>query len=167
MRGQGTSFARLTQVLGAVAQSGSAPRSHRGGQGFKSPQLHRERSSRFGWVYIHVSGKASVPAFPRRRRRPRLLHPRRASPWLPCTGHPGQRDGLRLSQERSGSPGSGAGPRRARGLCASPQPDAACRGRFLAIGLERRLDCGQPALHHTAELAVCQRPDVVLDVAPP
>src|SRR5487761_1809985 len=28
--------------LGAVAQSGSAPRSHRGGQGFKSPQLHRE-----------------------------------------------------------------------------------------------------------------------------
>ena len=42
MRGQGTSFARLTQVLGAVAQSGSAPRSHRGGQGFKSPQLHRE-----------------------------------------------------------------------------------------------------------------------------
>src|SRR5271165_1825894 len=26
--------------LGAVAQSGSAPRSHRGGQGFKSPQLH-------------------------------------------------------------------------------------------------------------------------------
>ena len=42
MRGQGTSFARLTQVLGAVAQSGSAPRSHRGGQGFESPQLHRE-----------------------------------------------------------------------------------------------------------------------------
>src|SRR5271169_5467505 len=40
MRGQGTWFARLTQVLGAVAQSGSAPRSHRGGQGFKSPQLH-------------------------------------------------------------------------------------------------------------------------------
>src|SRR5699024_12658212 len=27
-------------VLGAVAQSGSAPRSHRGGQGFESPQLH-------------------------------------------------------------------------------------------------------------------------------
>jgi hypothetical protein len=26
--------------LGAVAQSGSAPRSHRGGQGFESPQLH-------------------------------------------------------------------------------------------------------------------------------
>ena len=25
---------------GAVAQSGSAPRSQRGGQGFKSPQLH-------------------------------------------------------------------------------------------------------------------------------
>ena len=41
MRGHGGSFARLTQVLGAVAQSGSAPRSHRGGQGFKSPQLHR------------------------------------------------------------------------------------------------------------------------------
>src|SRR5580704_13710781 len=36
------SFATLSQVLGAVAQSGSAPRSHRGGQGFKSPQLHRE-----------------------------------------------------------------------------------------------------------------------------
>src|SRR6266516_113392 len=33
-------FATLTGVLGAVAQSGSAPRSHRGGQGFKSPQLH-------------------------------------------------------------------------------------------------------------------------------
>ncbi len=28
--------------LGAVAQSGSAPRSHRGGQGFESPQLHPE-----------------------------------------------------------------------------------------------------------------------------
>src|SRR3712207_937210 len=27
-------------VEGAVAQSGSAPRSHRGGQGFNSPQLH-------------------------------------------------------------------------------------------------------------------------------
>src|SRR6201986_4829437 len=42
MHGQGRLFARLSQVLGAVAQSGSAPRSHRGGQGFKSPQLHRE-----------------------------------------------------------------------------------------------------------------------------
>jgi hypothetical protein len=40
-RGQASWFARLAQVLGAVAQSGSAPRSHRGGQGFKSPQLHR------------------------------------------------------------------------------------------------------------------------------
>ena len=39
-REQPWSFARLTDVLGAVAQSGSAPRSHRGGQGFKSPQLH-------------------------------------------------------------------------------------------------------------------------------
>jgi hypothetical protein len=39
-REQPPSFARLTEVLGAVAQSGSAPRSHRGGQGFKSPQLH-------------------------------------------------------------------------------------------------------------------------------
>ena len=29
-----------TTRLGAVAQSGSAPRSHRGGQGFESPQLH-------------------------------------------------------------------------------------------------------------------------------
>src|SRR5208282_3208490 len=33
-------FATLTGGLGAVAQSGSAPRSHRGGQGFESPQLH-------------------------------------------------------------------------------------------------------------------------------
>ena len=33
-------FATLAPGLGAVAQSGSAPRSHRGGQGFKSPQLH-------------------------------------------------------------------------------------------------------------------------------
>ncbi len=40
-RGQGPVFATLAQVLGAVAQSGSAPRSHRGGQGFESPQLHR------------------------------------------------------------------------------------------------------------------------------
>ncbi len=30
----------LSTVPGAVAQSGSAPRSHRGGQGFESPQLH-------------------------------------------------------------------------------------------------------------------------------
>src|SRR6201999_1426612 len=37
-------FARLTSVLGAIAQSGSAPRSHRGGQGFKSPQLHPGQS---------------------------------------------------------------------------------------------------------------------------
>ena len=29
-------------TYGAVAQSGSAPRSHRGGQGFKSPQLHHD-----------------------------------------------------------------------------------------------------------------------------
>jgi hypothetical protein len=35
-------FATLAAGLGAVAQSGSAPRSHRGGQGFKSPQLHPE-----------------------------------------------------------------------------------------------------------------------------
>jgi uncharacterized protein with GYD domain len=28
-------------LQGPVAQSGSAPRSHRGGQGFKSPQVHR------------------------------------------------------------------------------------------------------------------------------
>ena len=34
------SLRRFTH-LGAVAQSGSAPRSHRGGQGFNSPQLHR------------------------------------------------------------------------------------------------------------------------------
>jgi hypothetical protein len=39
-RKQAAEFARLTLVLGAVAQSGSAPRSHRGGQGFESPQLH-------------------------------------------------------------------------------------------------------------------------------
>src|SRR4051812_581733 len=31
-------------VPGAVAQTGSAPRSHRGGQGFKSPQLHKGNS---------------------------------------------------------------------------------------------------------------------------
>src|SRR5580658_9632830 len=42
MSGQGRRFATLAQVLGAVAQSGSAPRSHRGGYVFKSPQLHRE-----------------------------------------------------------------------------------------------------------------------------
>src|SRR5260370_27899928 len=42
MRTPRPQFATLSQVLGAVAQSGSAPRSHRGGQGFKSPQLHRE-----------------------------------------------------------------------------------------------------------------------------
>lgn len=30
----------LFLLVGAVAQSGSAPRSHRGGQGFESPQLH-------------------------------------------------------------------------------------------------------------------------------
>src|SRR6516165_6625338 len=41
MREQPPVFATLTAVLGAVAQSGSAPRSHRGGQGFKSPQLHQ------------------------------------------------------------------------------------------------------------------------------
>src|SRR5215831_9690568 len=41
MREQAPAFATLTAVLGAVAQSGSAPRSHRGGQGFKSPQLHQ------------------------------------------------------------------------------------------------------------------------------
>jgi hypothetical protein len=29
-------------IEGAVAQSGSAPRSHRGGQGFNSPQLHQK-----------------------------------------------------------------------------------------------------------------------------
>src|SRR3981081_2024218 len=40
MSGQSPKFATLTGGLGAVAQSGSAPRSHRGGQGFKSPQLH-------------------------------------------------------------------------------------------------------------------------------
>src|ERR1700729_713337 len=57
MHGQGCWFARLAQVLGAVAQAGSAPRSHRGGQGFKSPQLHpgtagqRHHSNRcyFAW----------------------------------------------------------------------------------------------------------------------
>src|SRR5215472_1133986 len=38
--GASLEFATLAPGLGAVAQSGSAPRSHRGGQGFKSPQLH-------------------------------------------------------------------------------------------------------------------------------
>ena len=49
-------FATLSQVLGAVAQSGSAPRSHRGGQGFKSPQLHRE-----------IAGQAACSIFVGRR----------------------------------------------------------------------------------------------------
>ena len=40
MRGLAGRFATLATGLGAVAQSGSAPRSHRGGQGFESPQLH-------------------------------------------------------------------------------------------------------------------------------
>jgi hypothetical protein len=40
LRGQGPPFATLAAGPGAVAQSGSAPRSHRGGQGFESPQLH-------------------------------------------------------------------------------------------------------------------------------
>src|SRR4029077_16301757 len=35
-----------SRPVGAVAQSGSAPRSHRGGQGFKSPQLHPEVAGR-------------------------------------------------------------------------------------------------------------------------
>src|SRR4029077_2314140 len=35
-----------SRSVGAVAQSGSAPRSHRGGQGFKSPQLHPEDAGR-------------------------------------------------------------------------------------------------------------------------
>src|SRR5580704_2196877 len=55
--GQGPSFARLSQVLGAVAQSGSAPRSHRGGQGFKSPQLHPKPQVRA--MIIHHSDHGS------------------------------------------------------------------------------------------------------------
>src|ERR1035441_2205733 len=54
--GQGTSFARLTQVLGAVAQSGSAPRSHRGGQGFESPQLHLGSSTELPVSYRQNCG---------------------------------------------------------------------------------------------------------------
>ena len=52
-------FARLSGVLltlstvpGAVAQSGSAPRSHRGGQGFESPQLHLRGSTRTGQDFV-------------------------------------------------------------------------------------------------------------------
>jgi hypothetical protein len=55
MRGQGAWFARLTQVLGAVAQSGSAPRSHRGGQGFKSPQLHPKAAGQRLTVFLSSS----------------------------------------------------------------------------------------------------------------
>ena len=57
-RGQASWFARLTQVLGAVAQSGSAPRSHRGGQGFKSPQLHPGQ----GPVHRQGTGLFDLPA---------------------------------------------------------------------------------------------------------
>src|ERR1700722_8400430 len=66
MRGQGRWFATLAQVLGAVAQSGSAPRSHRGGQGFKSPQLHPEvftfqwgPCSRLGFVLMVARGSVN------------------------------------------------------------------------------------------------------------
>src|SRR5258707_8731765 len=44
--GASQEFATLAPGLGAVAQSGSAPRSHRGGQGFKSPQLHPKLQAR-------------------------------------------------------------------------------------------------------------------------
>ncbi len=37
-----------TNLVGAVAQSGSAPRSHRGGQGFESPQLHMTVTQQVG-----------------------------------------------------------------------------------------------------------------------
>jgi hypothetical protein len=65
MRAEGRRFATLSQVLGAVAQSGSAPRSHRGGQGFKSPQLHREIAGRvacsiswlLGWEPLWEPGR--------------------------------------------------------------------------------------------------------------
>src|SRR5215469_3615741 len=49
-------FATLTGVPGAVAQSGSAPRSHRGGQGFKSPQLHILTSQDIGMTPEPSSG---------------------------------------------------------------------------------------------------------------
>ena len=42
----GRAAGNLAIWLGAVAQSGSAPRSHRGGQGFKSPQLHQFSAGR-------------------------------------------------------------------------------------------------------------------------
>src|SRR5580693_8120561 len=64
MSGPRLSFATLTGVLGAVAQSGSAPRSHRGGQGFKSPQLHplvlvsdQARRS-VTWCHLSTEGEA-------------------------------------------------------------------------------------------------------------
>ena len=55
--------------LGAVAQSGSAPRSHRGGQGFESPQLH-----------------------PQSRRRSPAGTPGRGFAGLLSTGQPGKRN---------------------------------------------------------------------------
>src|SRR6266702_7283865 len=62
-RGQALWFARLAQVLGAVAQSGSAPRSHRGGQGFKSPQLHRVLAGQSlfcGWLPVAAAAAAGA-----------------------------------------------------------------------------------------------------------
>src|SRR5580704_13778705 len=56
MRAPRLRFARLSQVLGAVAQSGSAPRSHRGGQGFKSPQLHRVLAGKMARSIFWLSG---------------------------------------------------------------------------------------------------------------
>jgi hypothetical protein len=47
-----------------------------------SPVASAVRSSRFGWVYVHVLGVASVPAFPRRRiwQMPGAI----AAAFLPC-----------------------------------------------------------------------------------
>ena len=58
--GDGTppSAGNLFLWLGAVAQSGSAPRSHRGGQGFESPQLHHcdvsGHRAQMSWVIVNT-----------------------------------------------------------------------------------------------------------------
>ena len=54
---------------GAVAQSGSAPRSHRGGQGFKSPQLHTPLNRPSG-----PSSRGASWEFPQRRLPRRVDH---------------------------------------------------------------------------------------------
>ncbi len=66
-------------LQGPVAQSGSAPRSHRGGQGFKSPQVHRNNSLRLRAVERsrpigRSGGIFVVPRNRRTRRSGRAVH---------------------------------------------------------------------------------------------